>query len=234
MREADILLEIIDARAISDTRNIEIEDKVRSKGKPLIFVLNKCDLVADRDSLDAAKKMLHPCAFVSAKEYHGMNMLRERIMIEAKRIGVQVPKVGVLGYPNMGKSSIINALNGGASASVSSESGHTKGKQYIRARNINLIDTPGVIPYKEGHDVKNSITGIKTDSKDPEGDLLLVMEKLPGIIEGYYGVEVDEDKEASLESIGRKLNLLKKGGTPDTTRTAKRILLDLRIGKIKI
>ena len=43
--DSDILLLVLDSRMAQGTRNLEIEDKVASSGKPLIYVLNKCDLV---------------------------------------------------------------------------------------------------------------------------------------------------------------------------------------------
>ena len=45
IRESDILLEVLDARMVKETRNKEIEDKVKKSGKILIYVINKCDLV---------------------------------------------------------------------------------------------------------------------------------------------------------------------------------------------
>ena len=232
--EADILLEVIDARHIDQTRNIEIEEKVRGAGKVLIYVFNKCDL-ADIDSLEHQKRHFNPCVFVSSKEYHGIKMLTEKIIIEGKRMGLKKPRVGVLGYPNMGKSSLINALNGKGSARASSESGFTRGKQYINARNFTLIDTPGVIPYGEKDDVKKAITGMETKLKDPETNVLRIMERYPGKIEKQYGAEFEEDDvEAGLESIAVKLNLLLKGKKPDTKRAAQQILRDLRDGKTSV
>ena len=51
IREADIILEILDSRFVDETRNIEIEDKIKRAGKQLIFVINKCDLVS-KDYMD--------------------------------------------------------------------------------------------------------------------------------------------------------------------------------------
>jgi ribosome biogenesis GTPase A len=233
IREANILLEIIDARDVAGTRNPEIEDKIRHAGKIMIYVLNKCDL-ADQKELEKVKKTLSPCVFVSCKDYHGIKMLRERIIIEGKRLGDEKIVVGVLGYPNMGKSSVINALNGMGKAKVSSKSGFTRGKQYITARGFVMIDTPGVIPYMEKDAVKHSISGIKTETKDPEGDVLRIMEARPGLIENHYGVALSEDKEESLEAVCVKLNLLLKGGKPDMFKASQRILRELRSGIIKI
>jgi hypothetical protein len=234
IEEADILLEVVDARRIDETRNIEIEEKVRRAGKILIYVFNKCDL-ADQTALEYKKKELFPSVFVSSKDYHGIKMLYERIMIEGKKLGLKKPRVGVLGYPNMGKSSLINALNGTGKARTSAESGFTKGKQYVSTKKILLIDTPGVIPYGEKDTMKKALIGIDTKLKDPELAVLNIMEEYPSIIEEHYGADPDdEDKEVSLENIALKLNLVIKGGKPDTKKAAERILRDLRDGKIKI
>jgi ribosome biogenesis GTPase A len=233
IEEADILLEVVDSRRIDETRHPEIEGKVRRKGKPLIVVLNKCDL-ANQNELEHKKKELEPSVFVSCKEYYGIKILYERIMIEAKRIGIKKPKVGVLGYPNMGKSSLINALNGAGRARTSAESGFTRGKQYVATKKILLIDTPGVIPLGEKDSTKSAITGISTKLKDPEAAVLKIIEEYPGKIEGHYGVSEDEDHENTLDEVAHKLNLIIKGGKPDSKRAAERILRDIREGRIRI
>ncbi len=225
--QANILLEIIDARDVEKTRNIEIEDKVKKTKKTLIYVLNKCDL-ADKGELDKIRKTLSPCVFISCKDYHGMNLLKERIIIEGKKLGLVKPIVGVLGYPNMGKSSVINALTGGGKARTSSTSGFTRGKQYINAKQFYLIDTPGVIPYKEKDIIKNAMLGITTKSKDPESDIFLILQEHPGIIEEHYDVPIDSDLDATLEKIAVKLNCIKKGNLPDTARASGVILKWLR------
>jgi ribosome biogenesis GTPase A len=234
IEEADILLEVIDARHIDKTRNLEIEDRVHKSGKSLIYVFNKCDLM-DKHEMEYHKKQLYPSVFVSSKEYHGIKMLYEKIMIEAKRMKIKKPKVGVLGYPNMGKSSLINALNGTGRARTSAESGFTKGKQYISTKQILLIDTPGVIPYGENDDIKKAITGMETRLKDPEEAVLKILEEYPGVLEKQYGVEFEEDDpEVGLENIAIKLNLLLKGKRPDAKKAAEKVLRDLRDGKVSV
>jgi len=228
--EADILLEIIDARDIAQTRNVKIEDMVARAGKILIYVFNKCDL-ANKSELDKLQKTLSPSVAISCKEHQNINLLRERIIIEAKRRGFEKPKVGVLGYPNMGKSSVINALSRSGKARTSSTSGFTHGKQYINSSQFYLIDTPGVIPYGEDDVVKNTMIGIKTESKDPESDLLLIMQSHPGLIESHYNLPVEDDKEETLSKIAFKLNCLRKKNLPDTVRAARTIIRWLREGK---
>lgn len=231
--EADIILEVVDARAVAKTRNLEIEDKARKKGKIIIYVMNKCDL-APKAELEKLKKILNPSVFISCKTYHGITLLKEKIRIEARKKGLTKPIVGVLGYPNMGKSSVINALSGTGRVRTSSVSGFTRGKQYVTTRQFYLIDTPGVIPYGEKDSVKNAMVGINTISKDPEYDALMIMKGNIGMIESHYKVPVNENKEETLEKIAFVLNCVKKGNLPDTARAAEIILKGLREGKIKI
>ncbi len=228
--EADVLLEVIDASASAQTRNSDIEHMAQRSGKILIYVLNKSDL-ANKAALDKLRKSLVPSVAISCKDYSGIDFLRERILIEAKRKGIDKPRVGVIGYPNMGKSSVINALSRSGKARTSNNSGFTHGKQYINTSQFYLIDTPGVIPYGEDDVVKNTIIGIKTESNDPESDLILVMQAYPGLVESHYGVPVEEDKEETLSKIAIKLNCLKKQRLADSPRAAKVIIRWLREGR---
>ena len=76
--------------------------------------------------------------------------------------------------------------------------------------------------------------GIKTRSKDPESDLLLIMQAHPGIVETHFNVPIEDDKEEALEKIAIKMSCVRKGNLPDTVRAARIIITWLREGKIKI
>ena len=232
IRESDVLLEVLDARLVEESRNKEIEDKVRKAKKTLIHVINKCDLV-EKSQLAKYKRELQPCVFISARKHLGTGFLRKEILKNAPNDRF---KVGVLGYPNTGKSSIINALKGRGSAPTSSISGYTKGIQLIRvSKRMYLIDTPGVFPYKEKDEAKHAKIAARTfaDLKDPERACMDLIEEFPSQIEKHYKVKHSEDPEEVLEQIALKLNRLRKGGLPDTDAAARIILKEWQQGNIR-
>lgn len=233
--DADILLLLLDSRLIDETINKEIIEHVKKADKPLIYVMTKCDLVS-KDIIEGYKKKFNPSVFVSAKEHFGTTILRDRILIEAKRIGLTKVRVGVLGYPNVGKSSLINSMAGRGAAPTSNVSGFTKGVQKVKSDNrILFLDTPGVIPYKEKDDVKHAFIGTIDFNKAKDPDLIVIelMEKFTGKIEAFYEVEVMENKEETIEEIAVKKNLVRKGNEPDIERVSRMILKDWQNGLIK-
>lgn len=232
--EADIILMVIDARIIEETRNKEIERKVHGAGKTLITVINKADLV-EKEKLEPYKKLLHPCVFVSAQKFYGMTMLRHTILRFSE--GREVV-VGVVGYPNTGKSSVINALKGKASAGVSSQSGFTKGRQLIRVDGkMIILDTPGVLAdTDEKKSARLVVTASTTETKDPEGAVFKLLETHKDILLKHYDVTIEKgaDEEEILEAVALKLNRKKQGGLPDTLTAAKIILRDWQKGNIQV
>lgn len=88
-------------------------------------------------------------------------MLRHQILASACIKGRDI-LVGTLGYPNVGKSSVINGVTGRHRASTSPISGHTKGVQHVDAGSrIMFMDTPGVIPFDENDEYVQGLLGIK-------------------------------------------------------------------------
>ena len=238
IRAADVLLLVMDSRMPAMTRNEEIEARVSRNGKELLYVLNKCDL-AEKQDLEKIKKELGNCVFVSTKKHFGITKLREAIMKTGKKVakadGRDKIIVGVLGYPNTGKSSVINFLRGSAAAKTSPYSGFTRGYQFVNAgNNILMIDTPGVISYSNKDEVNNAIVGGKDFSKlkDPDLAAMELIKMLNGKIEEYYDVETGDDELDTLDNIAIKQKRLKKGGEPDTMLMARMVMKDWQQGRI--
>lgn len=231
LKEADIIIEVLDARYIDETRNREIEDKVERSGKMILYVFNKCDLV-DIGALEEKARELRPSVFISSREKLGTTILKKKILEMSK--GQRVV-VGILGYPNVGKSSLINALSGRGAARTSAESGFTKGLQKVRVDNkIMLIDTPGVFPKEEKDIVKyGKISAIDYGKiKDPEYVALRIIEDEKEKIKRYFKLEEDEAEEI-LEKLAVIFKKIRKGNKPDLEGAARMFLQQWQLGKIK-
>ena len=246
IRISDIVLEVLDARFIEETRNRELENLILESGKKIIFVLNKADLV---DVAELKRNIdlegLKPYVLVSCRTKMGIGELRTRIKIEAKKLKAEHERVqiGIIGYPNTGKSSLINVIAGGGRARTAAESGFTKGMQKIRlAKGILLLDSPGVMPEREApahkteHAKKLSIIGVKTfdRAKNPEFIVFEIMKEHPGVFEKFYNIDAGGDSEKLIEEFGKRNKFLLKGGKINIDRAARMILRDWQFGKIKV
>ena len=222
LNRSDIILYVLDSRFPQESRNRDIEKMVKTKGRRLLYVFNKADLLGKQE-LKVPQDM-RPYSIISGKFGYGIPKMKGMLKSMApKREGK--PVVGVVGYPNVGKSSIINRLKGYGTVRVSSLPGFTRGKQYITTTHFFLIDTPGVIPRNETDDIKHmKMVSKPFDKEDPELVVHQFFEEYPGLIEDYYGVEKGEDHDETLTSIAKKMNWIRKGNEPDLIRTAKTIL----------
>ncbi len=243
IKESDIILEVLDARFIEKTRNTEIEQKVKDSGKILIYIFNKSDLVdVDKVRQEEGFKELKPNMFFSSKDRKGSAILRKLIKMELKKIKKDLINVGIIGYPNTGKSSLINLLVGRSVSRTSSEAGFTKGIQKLKISNgVYLVDTPGIIPPAEKtHEQRvlarhSQIGAITWDrAKDPQMVVNMIMQEYLGILEKHYRIDAKGDSEVLIEKLGRRSNYLKKGNLVDENRTAKKILKDWQEGKIRV
>ena len=237
---SDIVLEILDARLLEESRIPEMEQEVIEQGKILIHVINKADLLPSQE-IPKMDGLSNPI-LISAKSRQGIGKLREKIRILASRFKNHAQVyVGVVGYPNTGKSSLLNLLARHAAAPVSSQPGFTKGIRKIRlAKGILLLDAPGVIPknenlFAEEDRIKHGLMGVHTPENVKYPDLVVnqLMKLYPEKLEKYYGISDFGDVEILLEEVGKKFNVVKRGAEIDTDRVARRILKDWRIGKIR-
>ncbi|MBW6470079.1 MAG: 50S ribosome-binding GTPase [Methanosarcinaceae archaeon] len=246
IKNADIILEVVDARFPDETRNNEVEQSVFRAKKPLIIVMNKCDLVSKKNIEGAKKRFskIAPTVFISSKDKSGTTMLRYKILELANVERGRDVMVGSVGYPNTGKSSVINAVVGSKKASTSSISGHTRGVQHIKAGSrIKFIDTPGVIPFGDNDEYIQGMLAVKdsTHLSDPIGVALKIIKKMcsenKSALESFYNFTIEGDGESMdsydiLKLIGLKSNFLKQKGEVDEMRTAVRVINDWQNGKL--
>jgi nuclear GTP-binding protein len=151
--------------------------------------------------------------------------------------GKRTITVGIVGFPNVGKSSIINSLKRGKVVGVSSTPGFTKGLQEISLdKDIKLLDCPGVVLAKEQEEAVLHNVIRTEDIKDPIEVVRLIMNKVNTItFKEVYGLHemTWETVERFLYYVGDKLKKYKKGGVVDFDKVARLIVKDWNDGKLK-
>ncbi|KFQ19525.1 Nucleolar GTP-binding protein 2, partial [Mesitornis unicolor] len=240
---SDVVVQVLDARDPMGTRSPHVESYLKKEKhwKHLIFVLNKCDLVptwATKRWVAVLSQEYPTLAFhASLTNPFGkgafIQLLRQfgKLHSDKKQISV-----GFIGYPNVGKSSIINTLRSKKVCNVAPIAGETKVWQYITLmRRIFLIDCPGVV-YPSG-DTETDIVlkGVVQVEKikSPEDHISAVLERAkPEYIRKTYKIDSWEDAEDFLEKLAARTGKLLKGGEPDLQTVSKMVLNDWQRGRI--
>jgi nuclear GTP-binding protein len=145
--------------------------------------------------------------------------------------------VGFIGYPNTGKSSIINTLRKKKVCTVAPIPGETKIWQYITLmKRIYLIDCPGVVPPNNTDTPQDILLRgvVRVENvENPEQYIPAVLTKTkPQHIERTYQIKGYKDHIEFLELLARKGGRLLHGGEPDVDGVAKMVLNDFLRGKI--
>lgn len=243
---SDVLIHVLDARDPEGTRCRSVEAYLKNEAphKHLIFVLNKCDLVPPRITAKwvQALSVDHPTLAFHASITNPfgkgslIQLLRQFSRLHADKRQISV---GFIGYPNTGKSSIINALRKKAVCVVAPIPGQTKVWQYVTLmKRIYLIDCPGVVPHAAGDSetdiVLKGVCRVENISapEDHIGALLARVQERHLV--RTYGTAVlgYTDAEDFLERLARQSGRLLKGGEADLKTTAKMVLHDWLKGKI--
>ncbi len=231
--KANLILEVVDARDPWTTRSRKLEGIAARKGKKLLLVINKSDLVPKQilnQWIDVFGREGIKATYVSARERLGTLKLRKFIKREAPQLPA---KVLIAGFPKVGKSSIINVLKGHSSASTSSvpgSPGYTKHFQLYKIdRNLYIIDSPGILPV-EGGPLEMALRGYPPeDLKDPVEVALALLQRIsisnPKLIKKVYGIEEGEPIKI-LESLALRRGWKFKDGEPNLSEAARQIIRD--------
>ena len=238
LKNSDMILLLVDARMPEITRNSEIIEKAEKMKKRLTIIFNKSDLIRNKE-IKELKKEYPQAYFVSGKKKTGIKELKNYLINLSENWNSETLRVGLVGYPNVGKSTLINLLAPSAKAKVSPVSGTTKKTQWIRVGKIRIMDSPGVIPFGD-RKTKMGITSAKDPHKikNPEKVAIRIIEFLKKrdgkTLEKFYGVKEQETDNKLFLEIGKKMNYLIRGGEVDENRTAIKIIRDWQSGKINL
>lgn len=144
--------------------------------------------------------------------------------------------VGVIGYPNVGKSSIINSLKRSKAANVSANPGCTKTLQTIKLdHHISLIDSPGVL-FAAGESQADLVLRncVKVEQmEDPISAVVDLVSKVPSeSLMEVYRIAAFSSPQEFVSHVAHKRGKLKAGGVPNLAAAATSILKDWTNGVI--
>ena len=247
----DLVIELVDARIPVSSRNPDIDELGKNKSR--MILLNKADLAEDKWNDAWAEYFREKGFFVvklNSKKGGGLKSIqgviqeacKEKMERDRKRGILNRPvRAMVVGIPNVGKSTFINALAGKACAKTGNKPGVTKGKQWIRLnKQVELLDTPGILwPKFEDQKVGLRLAFIGSIKDEIQNTEELAAELIkflnanyPGVLEEKYSVEPSDDAYVMLAGIARSRNCLLKGSELDTEKAALLLLDDFRNGKL--
>lgn len=240
---SDVLLQVVDVRDPMGTRSPYLENFLK-KEKPfkhLVIVLNKCDLVPTQVTKAWVKEISkeYPTLSFRASTTHPfgkadlIGLFRQFSSLHKDKKQISI---GIVGYPNVGKSSLINALKAKKVCDVAPIAGETKVWQYISLmKGIYLIDCPGVVhPHNESDTDIVLKNVVRTENiQEPEshiGEILKRVDK--SFIRKHYKVTDWEDSADFLEQLAIRLGKLMKGGVADTNTASRMVLNDWQRGRL--
>ncbi|XP_035193195.1 guanine nucleotide-binding protein-like 3 [Oxyura jamaicensis] len=263
---SDVVLEVLDARDPMGCRCPQLEQAITCSGgeKKLLLVLNKIDLVPKENLekwLNCLKKEFPTVAFKSA------TLMRDRTMQEhfsRKRARVDLSRntecfgsecllkllqehcktqnkaiqVGLVGFPNVGKSSIINSLKKDRVCNVGPARGLTKYMQVVRIdKQMRVLDSPSIVADPANSTLTLALRSIIDAGESGSIDVIEAMDTVLNHcskqqVMMFYSIPDFRNTEEFLTLLAQKRGMLKKGGVPDIENIAKLLLCDWTGGKI--
>ena len=249
LKAVDGVIIILDGRAPFSSVNRKLDGLF--KDKKVLYVLNKCDLIEKKDANFAISKFREEgkvAVAVSALDKRTVDalydaiftLLKEKIARNKEKGLFRAMRIMVAGIPNTGKSTIINALSGGKKTQTGNKAGVTRGKQWVRLKELELLDTPGTMPpaFDDQQAAKRlayigSMNDANIDFTDLAAELLQELcVKYSDLLKARYGIEEGSDTLDMFNSVCVKRGFLLKGGEYDYERAATAVIDDFRKGRI--
>ncbi len=247
----DLVIELVDARVPLSSRNPDIDDLEKNKAR--LILLNKSDLADDDQNekwIEYFKEKGYHALKINSKNKSGIKEInnvvneacKEKIERDRKRgIKNRPVRAMVVGIPNVGKSTFINAYAGRNCAKTGNKPGVTKGKQWIKlSKTLELLDTPGILWPKfedQAIGLKLALIGSINDNILDVSDMAYEFVKIlnnsyENAIPNRFGVEKNDDPLKMLEGIAEVRGCKLKGNVLDLEKASSILLEEFRSGKL--
>ena len=248
----DIIYECIDARMPSSSKLKGMDDILEAK--PRILVMTKKDL-CDLDETSKWVKFYEEKGYkvilvdlTNNDDYKKLIKLTLEVAkpIQEKRVekGLKSKeiKIGVVGIPNVGKSTLINKLAGKKVSNTGNKPGVTKQVNWLKTSNgFLLLDTPGILwPKIEDNEEALSLASTATikmeilNMTDIGGYLITFFKNYyKDILENKYKIEISEDPNDIFALLAGKFNFFEKDGEIDYEKVSTKVYNDLVSGSLK-
>ena len=248
MERIDVVIEVVDARLPEASSNPMIRELRLHRQRPCLKILNKADLA------DPAVTARWIAWYNAQKGVSAVALSCKKPGDVAKVVGLcrtlaphrndrlKPLRMMIMGIPNVGKSTLMNALLKKRVAKVGDEPAVTKSQQAIDlSPTASLVDTPGMMWPKILHDsdgfmlAASHAIGRNAVIDEEVANFLggLLLQRYPALLVKRYGIPMDGlDGPALVEAIGRRRGCLQKGGGLDLEKASLILLQDYRDGAL--
>lgn len=248
MEFIDVVIEVLDARIPAASHNPMIEELRLFRQRPNLKILNKADL-ADPAVTQAwlnhfNKQPGVKAVALSCKKPGDANKVPNLCRQLAPHRGTNLKplRMMIMGIPNVGKSTLMNALLNRRIAKVGDEPAVTKSQQrFDLSDQMSITDTPGMmwpkIAYESDGYMLAASHAIGRNAVIDEDVAIFLANNLivryPNLLNQRYKIDVSQmDGVDVLEAIAKRRAYRLKGGEPDMEKTAMALLVDYRSGAL--
>ena len=246
LKLVEAVVELRDARAPASTANPEVARLAQHKERYVVFT--KADLAdpeITRGWSEFYRRTKTPFFAVDPRNQASVGDFVAFLTSEGTRA---VKRYMVVGVPNVGKSTLINAVGRKGTTKTGDKPGLTRGLQWVKVtERLELLDTPGLLWPKFANQqtalnlaIIGSISSQRYDAEEVALHLLDVVERLkPGSLENRYGVPFPGQPAGDmltlynyLGELAHRRGYLQVGGVGDTATMAVTLLKEFREGKL--